>query len=638
MYPKLFFLLLCGVFSGCLHAQILDDTLAIGSVVVKGAKSEYAAGAKIQTLDKNKIQAVNSGDLSTAIKRYTPVYVRSFAGGLSTISFRGTSADHTAIMYDGINLNSLTLGHSNMCDIPMFLFDEIDIQYGGASSLYGSDAIGGSIHLKSIPAWEKGITTFLQQDVASFGTYFTGAKFRACNGQIESATKVYYQESKNEFPFENTSVLPFQEKSDTQINASYQNHGILQEVFYKITSSNYVALKGIHTYNWREVQPNMSATRNGGTMAEIFNRNTRIIGKYVHSFSDNQRLDVSMNYVNDFQLYQNEDTIATRRFTGNLEFERAMPYNGKINLGTKHTYIVPDVYAYSYGIDEHRTELYASYAQPLFKTTKVTLNFRQSVVSDYTPEFAPSIGLKHIIRRNINNFIKITSSFSRSYKIPTFNDRFWVSSGNPDLKAEKGWNAEGGLQIYLNNAAPAIDIQVNGYYSIIDDWIEWRPSNGSIWRPQNYKQVHSRGLEVISKVNQKILDLSTEYGFSYSFNQSTPEKVYKSQKEKIREQLPYSPEHTGLLYLDVKPENWLINTNVSYTGKRNTGSQDALGNSIQLSGYILLDASVGYKLIINQAELTLMAQINNIFNTDYVNIADHAMPGRSYHFTIQIQL
>ncbi|MCF6359100.1 MAG: Plug domain-containing protein, partial [Draconibacterium sp.] len=134
----------------CAEAQkkiSLSDTIQIEEVVSYGELRKYQSGAKIETITADQINLANEGGIENILKRFSPIYIKSNAGGLSTIRFRGTSPDHTSINFGGINVNSLTLGHSNLSNIPSFLFDEISLQYGSSSAVNGSGSIGGANYL-----------------------------------------------------------------------------------------------------------------------------------------------------------------------------------------------------------------------------------------------------------------------------------------------------------------------------------------------------------------------------------------------------------------------------------------------------------------------------------------------------------
>lgn len=155
----------------------LSDTIMIQEVVKVGELRKYQPGAKIDEIPVAQINLTQDGGIENVLRRFTPVYIKSDAGGLSSIHFRGTSASHTTINFGGINLNSLTLGQSNLSNIPLFLFDGLSLQYGSSSTINGSGAIGGAIYLTLDDKWTDGIKATAKTTIGSFGEFMSGAKF-----------------------------------------------------------------------------------------------------------------------------------------------------------------------------------------------------------------------------------------------------------------------------------------------------------------------------------------------------------------------------------------------------------------------------------------------------------------------------
>ena len=67
----------------------------------------------------------------------------------------GTTASHTLIDWNGININSPMLGQSDLSLFPVGLIDDINIYFGGASMLLNNGGIGGTINLETAPVWKK---------------------------------------------------------------------------------------------------------------------------------------------------------------------------------------------------------------------------------------------------------------------------------------------------------------------------------------------------------------------------------------------------------------------------------------------------------------------------------------------------
>src|SRR6187402_1862581 len=138
--------LLC--IAGVWNSVAQSDTTYLREVRVYGLPvTSHAVGAKIDQLDAGGL-----GNLSDKLSSDVPLYLKSYGNNqLSTISIRGTTASQTAVLWNGININSPTLGQSDLALLPLYLFDQLSVRYGGSSALYGSDAIGGSILLGQQP-------------------------------------------------------------------------------------------------------------------------------------------------------------------------------------------------------------------------------------------------------------------------------------------------------------------------------------------------------------------------------------------------------------------------------------------------------------------------------------------------------
>ena len=83
---------------------------------------------------------------SPALTRASPLSAGENAGG-SFISLRGLGAQRTLTLVDGQRLGISTSGFQDISGIPSAMIERIEVLKDGASSLYGSDAIGGVINI-----------------------------------------------------------------------------------------------------------------------------------------------------------------------------------------------------------------------------------------------------------------------------------------------------------------------------------------------------------------------------------------------------------------------------------------------------------------------------------------------------------
>jgi iron complex outermembrane recepter protein len=83
---------------------------------------------------------------SPPLSRASPLSAGEAAGG-TFIDLRGLGATRTLVLMDGKRLGITTSGLQDISGIPTAMIERIEVLRDGASSLYGSDAIGGVINI-----------------------------------------------------------------------------------------------------------------------------------------------------------------------------------------------------------------------------------------------------------------------------------------------------------------------------------------------------------------------------------------------------------------------------------------------------------------------------------------------------------
>jgi iron complex outermembrane receptor protein len=100
------------------------------------------------------------------------VYFKENGNGMvSSPSFRGTTAQQTAVIWNGININSQLNGQTDFNTLTSRDFNSIVVRSGGGSVIYGSGAIGGTIHLNNEFSFKDKFENQLRLDFGSFSTY-----------------------------------------------------------------------------------------------------------------------------------------------------------------------------------------------------------------------------------------------------------------------------------------------------------------------------------------------------------------------------------------------------------------------------------------------------------------------------------
>ncbi len=110
----------------------------------------FMSGLKVQKIDSVTMEQFRFRNITDLLSLNTPIIIKNYGPGqLATVAFRGTSANHTAVLWNGLNINLPTLGQTDFSTIPVAGFDQLSVQYGSSASVVGTDAVGGSILLGS---------------------------------------------------------------------------------------------------------------------------------------------------------------------------------------------------------------------------------------------------------------------------------------------------------------------------------------------------------------------------------------------------------------------------------------------------------------------------------------------------------
>ena len=145
-----------GAFLSTLPADAQDEpsdepNAAPVDVVVQGRRKPLApidgqASSRVQKQDLNERLPRSAPDAL----RYEPgVYVQQTAHGQGSAFIRGRTGQQTVLLFDGIRLNTSTFRqgpNQYFFTVDARTIHHIDVVRGGASTRWGSDAIGGVIH------------------------------------------------------------------------------------------------------------------------------------------------------------------------------------------------------------------------------------------------------------------------------------------------------------------------------------------------------------------------------------------------------------------------------------------------------------------------------------------------------------
>lgn len=151
-----------------------------GTIVVTGsriARPNIEAASPVTIVGAEQVQLTGTTTVENLLNELPQVIpgntrVSNNAGGenFSTIDLRGLGAGRTLILLDGERLPaSTTTGVTDVSQIPTGLIERVEVVTGGASAVYGSDAIAGVINFILKDDFE-GAELTAQQGISQDGT------------------------------------------------------------------------------------------------------------------------------------------------------------------------------------------------------------------------------------------------------------------------------------------------------------------------------------------------------------------------------------------------------------------------------------------------------------------------------------
>jgi vitamin B12 transporter len=612
-----------------LNAQDMapDTILNLKDVTIYSSRiNRFAKGQAVITIDSLTRAEYPAGSLAELMTGFTSSYIRNYGQGtLSTLSFRGTSANHAGLLWNGIRISPPNIGYVDLSLVQGGFFNDISILYGGASPMFGSGSIGGGIHLETRPVFEKsGFDLGLGLSTGSFGAMAIDGNAIVFRKKFYSRTAYSFSNAANDFSYTN-----LQDKRDTLTHASVFKGGFIQDFAFQLPGNQYLMASAWFQYADRDIPPTLSEDKSAAVQLD---RSWRTMVSW-KDYNERNDLEAKLAYFNEYTRYDDPlasvySTIQSQSVVCSFESTWDILKHSAIFAGTQFTYEYADLAYYSRPESQENLAVYASYRQNLpGMKWQFSVNGRQEFLSDYHSPFLFSAGAEGKIWR----FISGRFNVSRNFRAPTFNERFWQPGGNPDLQPEESWNEEAGISLENKFPVATSKFTFTVYNSRVDNWILWLPGS-SFWSVENAQEVWSRGIEISGNQSVNISAVNIFLTESWSFTKSTNEKKQFDLDASYKKQLIYTPLNRLVMKAGVIYSGFNLTLKGDFTGEIFT-SKD---NLTSLPGYFLLDALISKSFKIkNEYPVSIQFNLNNILNADYQVTPYRPMPGINFLLTVK---
>ena len=557
------------------------------------------------------LHITNTFDITGELHQVPGLQLGDYGGfaGLKTVSLRGMGSPHTAVYVDGVRVGNVQSGQGDMgmLDIENFSSAVVDyaqnsISFNTARPTFGQSRVTGKAEFKA----------------GSFGTYLPAARIDfKVSERIALSVNAAGVISKGDFPVADGATRV--NNDIRQVRGGVNLFGSMKDGDYHVKAFYNAAERGTPgSISWpsEDRQKDMNAYLQGVMMK---------------SFSPlyTLRLSAKAGY----------DDIYYTSSWGDSQYGQT-----ELQLNSSHVFSINSCWKVSLAADIQWDKLestnYSASRITAISAVSTSFNLNRlslNAAAEYSGYFDRGEDSRHAIspsvdfRMRVIDGLDIVGFARRAYRVPMFNELYYVGYGNPDLKPEDAWLTDLGVDFHRQVSRTwNLKAKVDGFYNILSNKITSAPTaeDPNIWLPYNIGKVRSTGLDLVTGADFTYGEWKGEMDLRYSYQSAvdrTPDSYSYGQ------QIPYIAKHTVTASVKASWKGYELNPRWVLKSGRN----DATGN---LADWNTLDLTLSktFKL---RGPLSLGINIaaKNLLDCRYELVSGYPMPGRSFIGGVEVR-
>jgi outer membrane cobalamin receptor len=607
-------------------SAIADENDNIENIIVTGT---YSAVEQAQitssaiVVERDALLALSAHSVVDALRQVPSLWVESQGGpgGLTSIVMRGAESNHTLVLVDGVQLNdptntrggSVDLNHINMQSIK-----RIEIIRGAQSSIYGSDALAGVIHIITIePGSATEVNAFAtigSDDYYTYGAGISGSIDRL--GYSFKAQKKDAGEPLKGSTAENTDVVAkLNWLSEThQVDFSYryfdgdnttypeQSGGPEFSQSEELDNSDYLNQQAVINWLW-QITPQW----NSRISSTWFNREDDYQSPGIVPYSsvpaNGAKTDFSrtsttwVNTIGDQDLLWLNVGLETKKEQGFSD--------GYLDVG----FMLPTTFDLDRRIDSAFINVNSVVTEGLLLQGSVRHDDAQGFDADQSMQ----LGVRYQLTDNLSFLLNRGEGF----KLPSFFALGHTLVGNPDLQPETSVTLEFGVEWQSKQITASANYFDNEYRNLVD-------FDAELFTNVNRASVDISGVD--GQVQWQSLDKKWHVNGQFNYSEiDAPNPLNGRPKMTLGSALGYRPDVTlsynlVALWVDERYATTL------YTGDVQQQTLDS---------YMRLDANLQYQY---DANWQLSLQLTNITDSDYQDDIGFAANGPAFYLGVSYSM
>jgi iron complex outermembrane receptor protein len=524
--------------------------------------------------------ALLSSSLADSLRLNAAVDLRSRAPNLlqGDLSLRGAGFAQTLVLVNGLRVNDAQTGHHNLdLPFPLEAVESVEVLLGAGSTLYGSDAVGGVLHVITGPP-EAG-TVRLRAALGNFGVNQESATLAGVRGRLSGqlfAARDFSTGFQPNRDYRNLSAGSSARWRSTGIDVAYGDKPFGAQGFYGAYPS------------WERTR-----TWFAGIRQSIGDRTEAAIGWRQHGDLFYLYRDSPERYQNRHRTESWQAALRRRDWLGR-GFTLAYGAEGygdsirSTNLGAH---------------DRARGSGYLNLDARSLGRFSLTAGVRTESFRGAFDQVSPAVALGYWA----SSKIKLRASASRAFRLPTYTDLYYrdpANVGDPSLRPERSWNVEGGADW---RPAAAWRLQATVFQRRDRDLIDYtRPVGSVVWHAGNTGRLVFTGVETGAAWRHGPHLL--EWSYAALHGSAAPPPGVES-KYVFR-----YPAHSGVF-------GWTANLPLGLVARTRFGAMERYGSGV----YAVWDLYAAR----GRGRLRPFAQFTNLTDARYQEIPGVAMPGRA---------
>ncbi|KQT41137.1 MULTISPECIES: TonB-dependent receptor domain-containing protein [unclassified Methylophilus] len=564
----------------------LDEVVVTAS---RNSQSTKTVTGDITVIDSEEINRLRGGSIADLLRLQPGVetYTNGGMGTSSNIGLRGTNDNQLIVLVDGVRINSGTTGTTAFENIPLALIDRIEILRGPASSLYGSDAIGGVIQIFTKRGKTNNTHLYANAGAGSYDAYSGNAGFDTAYQALKFGAQVSNYDTRGISAKKRPTAVAEKDR-DGYNNFSGTAYADLDFAPGHSLGLNYLESKGRNQYDSTFIGNYLERYQQGygltlrNALTDHWNSKVQYSIGRDQSFSvlnaaTNNNIETEqrqLSWQHDYKLSNGTLTFAYDR----LEQEVLTENTGRRTLERSRS---NDAFVLGYvgKFDAHSTQL----------------SLREDHNSQFGNYTTGGIGYGYAF----SPAWQFTTQYGSSFRAPTFNQLYANNFGNPNLPSEKADNIEASLR-YQGQ-------QLQAKFTVFDNHIRNFIQNATTGCPTGFPScaVNAGKIEIQGMTLESSLALAENWFLSGNLTVQSP-RVDATDNLLIRR-----AQRFGNLVLQYKNGAWDWSSELSASSERYNDT----ANRVSMSGYALLNSTLAYQI---DPHWRLQARANNILDKNYV--------------------